>query len=109
MFRLVDRPNLAPGCTLLGSTTGPVIDCERAMLRGGRPYLGRHEVWAAARLMPDVVEEMAAELGWLSPQAAKEFRDELGRLADELEQARGQQTRVVSLDDARELLQPTAA
>src|SRR5438067_1783134 len=70
VFQLAERPALMPGMTLTGSTTGPVVDTEKILVNGGRVYLSRIEVAEAVRLMPEVAEERAAALGWVSPEEA---------------------------------------
>lgn len=104
MFRLVDRPFIMPGRTLIGSTEGPVVDTEVILGNGGRVYLSRQEIREAVKLVPDVAEALLADLGWLSPAGAAELRAAAGRLEEQLDEALAGQPKVVSLDDARALI-----
>lgn len=104
MFRLVDRPRIMPGRTIMGSTVGPVVDTQMVLPKGGCVYLSRIEVHEAARLMPEVVAELATDFGWLAAEKAAELEQRIADLERDLEDARGGDVVVVTLDDARELL-----
>lgn len=109
MFRLVERPTLMPAKTLIGSTVGPVVDTETILPNGGRVYLSEIEVGECARFFPAVVEKLAADLGWVSPDACTALRDRVSDLSAELEKARSGQPKVVSLEDALKLAETVAA
>lgn len=109
MFRLVDSPKIFPQCSLTRSSVGPMVDTEVILNKGGRVYVTELEAGEIIRFFPGQIERRAREMGWLSPVEAAEKDADIDRLGEELEEARGQQTRVVSIDEARELLTPATA
>lgn len=112
MFRLVDNPTIMPGQTLIGTTTGPVVDTGVVLLNGGRVYVSQVEAGEIVRHFPHVVAERAAAIGWASPKTVASLEAEISRLDGELAEARLQQTRVVPVDELaayfNDLMQATA-
>lgn len=108
MFRLVERPTLMPARTLIGSTTGPVVDTETTLPNGGRVYLSEIETGECAKFFPAVTEKLAADLGWISPDACAALREHIAVLEAELAEALAGQPKVVSLEDARKLVEAAA-
>lgn len=79
MFLLAERPHIFPGRTLLGSTTGPVVDTGCDLDFGGRVYLSRQEVWEAARLH-----------GFIEPEVAQAQEERISDLEAQLAEANEQ-------------------
>lgn len=83
---LVDRPVQFPHVCLDGRQDGPVVTVHKHIQGWGVVYLSRVMLLESTRLLPDVVDELAGERGWVpaGQLAERDVRiEELeGRLAE---------------------------
>lgn len=113
MFRLVDKPKLLPdgrpGQTLIGSTSGPVVDTGILLRPATHVYVSAIEADEIVKFFPDVVARRAEAIGWASPAETAELTAVIRTLTAELDAARAAQTRVVPIDELLEALAGVAA
>lgn len=103
MFRIAEQPVLMPARTLMGSTTGPVVDTQVTLRNGGRVYLSRQEVLESAKFFPDVVGVLAKDFGWTDPDETEQLHATIEHLQAQLAEALSGQPKVLTLDDALKL------
>lgn len=107
---LVETPSLYPHMCIDGTQDSPVVDaCLRAG-NFGRVYLSRRILRDSTRLMPEIVEELAGEIGWVAPEMLDEALKLLdGQLADSQAKVAELEGRLAELESVERALERAAA